>query len=87
MKTLAVMPTLVAQSCADECMRESMFVGYQIRRNTPAEQNGAITPRTATSNDDQPTSIISFKSDSSPTSNSRIMTPELRERRHCLVRL
>jgi hypothetical protein len=64
-----------AESCADEDVGQPRFVGYEISRNAQPRKNGAITPSTATSNDDQPTSIISFRSDSSPTSNSRMITP------------
>ncbi len=76
LKTRAVIPTLVAQRVAPMNIWASWGASGMKYADTPhPRKNGAITPSTATSNDDPPTSIISFKSASSPTSNNRMITP------------
>ncbi len=76
LSTRAVIPTLVAVSVAPIKMWTSSGSSGMKSAATPQpRKNGAMTPARATSSDESPTSIISPRSDSSPTSNSRIMTP------------
>ncbi len=74
--TRAVMPTLVAVSVAptNQCV-SGLCEGKNHCETKKPSTIGVTTPSSATRNDEAPTAIIFFTSDSSPTWKSRNSTP------------
>lgn len=57
-------------------MVESQFAGQKVGRDAPSEKEGSDNPGDGDQHsEDQPTSSISPRSDSRPTSKSKVMTP------------